>query len=111
MFTHKITKVEPLDDLKILATFNCGTKKLYDMHKTIERHEEFNDLINIKGLFEQVKVDCSGFGIVWNDYLDLASEYVWDNGYTWEDIPSEEPDSIDLQMIKELENDPKCHMF
>ena len=28
---------------------------------------------------------------------------------TWEDIEEEEPDDIDLQMIKAIEEDPECH--
>ncbi len=30
---------------------------------------------------------------------------------TWEDIEEEEPDAIDLQMLKAIEEDPECHEF
>ena len=29
----------------------------------------------------------------------------------WDSIPEEEPDEIDLQMLKEIEEDPDCHEF
>lgn len=34
----------------------------------------------INGLFQQVKVDAGGFGISWNDEIDLASEELRING-------------------------------
>ena len=30
---------------------------------------------------------------------------------TWENIEEEEPDEIDLQMLKAIEDDPECHEF
>lgn len=30
---------------------------------------------------------------------------------TWEDIPEEEPDAFDLQMLEEIDNNPECHEF
>mgnify|MGYP007069852127 FL=1 len=29
----------------------------------------------------------------------------------WEDIPEEEPDAIDLQMLEEIDINPECHEF
>lgn len=29
----------------------------------------------------------------------------------WEDIEEEEPDSIDIQMLDAIRNDPDCHEF
>ncbi len=30
---------------------------------------------------------------------------------TWDEIKEEEPDEIDLQMLKAIEEDPECHEF
>lgn len=30
---------------------------------------------------------------------------------SWEDIPETVPDEIDLQMLKEMDEDPECHEF
>ena len=30
---------------------------------------------------------------------------------TWDDIDEEAPDEIDLQMLKEIDNNPDCHEF
>ena len=31
-------------------------------------------------LFESVSVDVGGYGIIWNDDLDLSCDELWDNG-------------------------------
>lgn len=30
---------------------------------------------------------------------------------SWDDIEEEEPDAIDLQMLKSIEEEPECHEF
>lgn len=30
---------------------------------------------------------------------------------SWDDIEEVEPDEIDLQMLKAIEEDPECHIF
>lgn len=54
----------------------------------------FNNLKTIKGLFQQVKVDAGGYGISWNDEIDLASEELRLNGISVaiEDKPT--PDEL-----------------
>lgn len=50
---------------------------------------------------------------------DKEAEVFWNliqNRYiilpkSWDDIEEVEPDEIDLQMLKEIENDPDCHSF
>ena len=37
-------------------------------------------LSNVKGLFEQVQVDSGGYGISWNDDIDLSCNELWENG-------------------------------
>lgn len=43
--------------------------------------------------------------------------YLWDiitSGFrhrSWSDIPETKPDEIDMQMLKEMDEDPECHEF
>lgn len=30
---------------------------------------------------------------------------------SWDDIEEESPDAIDIQMLKDIENDSECHQF
>ncbi len=78
---HKIEKIKPLSNFHLLATFTDGTIKKYDMQNIIKKHDAFNDLVTIPNLFEQVKVDIGGYGIMWNDYIDLSSDEIWHNGF------------------------------
>ncbi len=78
--TVKIIDVKTIKPLHLFATFEDGSVKIYDVNIAIKRHEDFIDLITIPHLFEQVQVDCGGAGVSWNDYIDLASEEIYQNG-------------------------------
>ncbi|MBO5304018.1 MAG: hypothetical protein J6A92_08235 [Lachnospiraceae bacterium] len=43
--------------------------------------------------------------IVWKLILNRFSDVSWEN------IQTEEPDEIDLQMLKDIEENPDCHEF
>ena len=40
----------------------------------------------------------------------IISDEFGDSEADWS-IPEKEPDEIDLQMLREIENDPECHEF
>ena len=46
--------------------------------------EIFNALKEIPCLFHRVKVDIGGYGISWNDEIDLSCDELWDNGVSYE---------------------------
>ena len=81
---HTIKSVQPLENYILLITFKDGATKIYDVKILFEEIDAFNDLKNMKGLFEQVKVDVGGYGISWNDEIDLACEELWNNGISHE---------------------------
>ncbi len=76
---HKIKFVKPLENMVLEVVFESGEKKKYDMKILIKKNEAFKYLRN-KNLFNKVKVDLGGYGIIWNDDLDLSSEEIWKNG-------------------------------
>lgn len=43
----------------------------------------FQNLKN-NNIFKNIKVDVGGYGISWNDYLDLECTELWGNGITQE---------------------------
>lgn len=77
---HTIKSVKPLKDMILDVLFNNGTNKKYDVKKLLQNHNEFKKLENEES-FKEVKVDIGGYGIVWNEELDLSSEEIWNNGY------------------------------
>lgn len=77
---HKVKNVLPLENYILSVQFEDGTNKKYDVKPLFSKWTAFKDLIDIKGLFEQVKVDMGGYGIVWNDYIDLSCDELYYNG-------------------------------
>ena len=78
---HKVKDVSILRDYILQITFQDGTKKYYDVSKLFFKWDIFKNLKNVKGLFSQVKVDKGGYGISWNDEIDLSCDELWENGY------------------------------
>lgn len=90
---YRVQSVEPKDNFILSVLFTDGVMTEYDIKPLFEKWEVFNNLKNIYGLFSQVKVDAGGFGISWNDEIDLASEELRLNGRILEDKPL--PDGIE----------------
>lgn len=76
---HKIKDVKPKEDLIIEVQFENNEIKLYDIKKIINKWNIFEKLKD-KKLFENVKVDVGGYGIIWNEDIDLSCEEIWENG-------------------------------
>ena len=77
---HTIKAIKPLENMILEAIFSNGEIKKYDIKKLIKKYENFKELEN-RELFDKVKVDVGGYGIVWNGDIDLSSEEIWKNGY------------------------------
>ena len=78
MDAPKNLSVQPLDDKKLLVKFVNGIEKIYDCKPLIEKFEPFKVLEN-EVFFKQVKVDAGGYGISWNDKVDLSEADLWVN--------------------------------
>lgn len=78
---HTIKSVNPLENLIIEVLFNNGIYKRYDLKPLIMKFNVFKALSNLE-VFNDVKVDLGGYGIIWNEDLDLSSEEIWENGET-----------------------------
>lgn len=76
---HKVKNVIPLDDYILKVTFEDNVIKFYDIKPLFKKWNIFKSLITTKGLFKQVKVDTGGYGIYWNDEIDLSCNELWEN--------------------------------
>lgn len=77
---YKVQDVKPLEKYKLLVTFQNGEIKEYDVKPLFDKWQAFKDLAYINGLFQQVKVDVGGYGISWNDDIDLSCDELYYNG-------------------------------
>ena len=68
----KIIYISPNDDYTLLVTFSDKKTKLCDMNPLLQKSPF--DQLKDKNLFFSVQVDVGGYGISWNDFIDL-SEY------------------------------------
>ena len=77
---HKIKSVSALPEFKLSVEFSEGVTKIYDVKPLFKRIPLFSELERRPELFATVSVDVGGYGIVWNDNLDLSSDELWENG-------------------------------
>lgn len=78
--THRIIEVKPMENLKVSVVFQCGVEKIYDIRNLYPVFPQFQELEKDSELFQKIQVDTGGYGISWNDELDLDAEEVWENG-------------------------------
>lgn len=76
---HKIKNVTAISDFRLSVQFCEGVTKVYDVKPLFERIPVFGTLRN-EDEFYDVTVDVGGYGIIWNDYLDLSCDELWENG-------------------------------
>lgn len=80
MILHKVQDVTPLNDFRLLVTFKNQEQREYDVKPLFQKWEAFLPLAGDKGLFNQVRVDVGGYGISWNDDIDLSCDELYFNG-------------------------------
>ncbi len=76
----KITDVRPQKDKRLLVTFSNGIEKIYDCSPLLN-NDVFKPLMN-DALFNSVKADKHGYGVIWSDELDLSESELWIHGST-----------------------------
>ncbi len=78
MNTLKILTAQPAADKKLIVKFSNGVEKVYDCNPLIEKYDTFTVLEN-EVFFQRVKVDAGGYGISWDDKVDLSEYELWAN--------------------------------
>ena len=77
----KINSVATLPDYILLVGFSTGEYKRFDLKPLIEKYPPFKSLVQVQGLYEQVKIDMGGYGLIWNDDLDLAADGIYERAF------------------------------
>ena len=76
----KAKSIKRIESDAIVVEFEDGTCKLLQVKQLLAVHPIFSDLIRIKGLFMQAHIEAGGYGIVWNENIDIATEYIYEHG-------------------------------
>lgn len=77
---HKIKSVSPLPEFKLSVCFCEGVTKIYDLKPLFNAIPAFLSFKENPMTFEEVEVDVGGYGIIWNDDLDLSADELWEHG-------------------------------
>lgn len=76
---HKIKKVEPLEKQILKVYFENKKVKYYDMNKVIKEIKALEPLKD-ENIFQKASVAVGGYGIIWDDEMDIAAEELYING-------------------------------
>jgi hypothetical protein len=79
---HKVKAANALPDFRLSVQFVEGVTKIYDVKPLFQRWDAFRALERSLELFFSVEVDVGGYGIVWDDDLDLSCDELFENGKT-----------------------------
>lgn len=74
-FYFAVKDVKPLNDYQLLITFKNQEKKIFDV-KPYLKYSAFQSLKDVS-IFNQVHTN--GETVVWNDDIDIAPEYLYEN--------------------------------
>jgi hypothetical protein len=74
----QISSVHAVGAAMLRVAFRDGSQRLYDCAPLLER-PEFQPLKTL-AFFRAVTVDPGGYGISWNDDIDLSEYELWTNG-------------------------------
>jgi len=74
----KVKAVEPAQGKRLRVTFANGEVRIYDCTPLLGE-EAFRVLEN-EVFFRTVRSDKHGYGVVWNDDVDLAESELWLKG-------------------------------
>lgn len=76
---HKVNSVSPQKNYTLIVHFWNGETKKYDVKSLFDKWKVFNRLKE-NNLFNEVKVDLGGYGISWNEDIDLSCDELYENG-------------------------------
>ena len=79
---HKIKNVTPLKNYKLRVQFSEGVTKIYDMNQLFDKYKMFVDLKYHSELYYSARVDIGGYGVIWNDDIDISCDELFFNGET-----------------------------
>ena len=74
----KVRSVTAKPNHTLIVTFDNQVKKRYDCRQLLKN--PLYQLLREIAFFKSVKVDAGGYGISWNDDLDLSEYELWTHG-------------------------------
>ena len=76
---HKVKSVNALENFHLSVQFAQGVTQIYDV-SLFEKWSAFRSLKDNLDLFNNIHVDVGGYGVIWNDDLDISCDELYANG-------------------------------
>lgn len=76
----RIKSVKPVGQFFLEVVFDDGKKCIYNVEEDINQIKSYENLRDIPGLFQQVRLDMSRTCVYWNDCIDLPSDTIYEYG-------------------------------
>ena len=77
-YPPRIQTVAAQQPATLLVCFDNGIKKTYDCHRILALPQF--QLMRDPAFFRAVRVDSGGYGVSWNDDIDLSEYELWTHG-------------------------------
>ena len=74
------TKVRFLEDVTLELTFQDGKVIRYNMARLFSKYPQLEELRRNRKLFLSGHLDVGGYGVIWNDELDIDATSVYECG-------------------------------
>lgn len=70
---ENVTECFPMEDGQLICMFQDNTVRKIDLEKLINKYKDVSYILKNKELFNSVKVDIGGYGIVFNDSIEISA--------------------------------------
>ncbi len=74
----RIESATAIAPARLPVLFEDGSRRVYDCGPLLDRPRF--QLLNTAAFFQAVRVDAGGYGVSWNDDIDLSEYEIWTNG-------------------------------
>ena len=79
---HKVKSVVAMPNYTLSVQFSEGITKQYNLKPLFDKYPMFVPLKENPELYYSVSVDVGGYGIIWDDDIDIACDELFFNGET-----------------------------
>jgi hypothetical protein len=78
MKVYRIVSAQTIGDRLLMVQFTNQEVRKYDITPLLEKPMFLP--LNNPGFFKSFRVDLGGYGLVWNDEIDISEYELWQNG-------------------------------
>jgi hypothetical protein len=78
MKSPRIVSAQAIDDLTLIVKFTNNELREYNISKLLDK--PMFSLLKNPAFFRNFIIESGGYGLVWNDEIDISEYELWQNG-------------------------------